>query len=105
MGLHEFVETAAPPLTRAEEIYLQSLTELARSLTGKLPLPLPLLVLTLVMWLLTCRRRHLAMSPHALNNSLSSVICLEHGGASVRGCCSVAYSDGQDLTLCENSRV
>ncbi|CAK0781480.1 hypothetical protein CVIRNUC_005384 [Coccomyxa viridis] len=34
MGLHEFVETAAPPLTRAEEIYLQSLTELARSLTG-----------------------------------------------------------------------
>ena len=49
MGLQEFVETAAPPLTRAEEIYLQSLTELARSLTGKLPLPL--LVPTLATWL------------------------------------------------------
>ena len=39
MGMRDFVETAAPPLTRAEEIYLQSLTELAKSLTGKLLWP------------------------------------------------------------------
>lgn len=75
MGLHEFVETAAPPLTRAEEIYLQSLTELARSLTGKLLLPL--LILALVIWLLKCRRVHLAMSTPSLHDSLSSVICLD----------------------------
>ena len=81
MGLHGFVETAAPPLTRAEEIYLQSLTELARSLTGKSPLPL--LVPTLVIWLLKCRRVHLAMSTSALHYSVSSLISLKHEGAFV----------------------
>lgn len=35
MDLQSFVNTVAPPLARAEEIYLQSLTELARSQLGK----------------------------------------------------------------------
>ena len=81
MGLPEFVETAAPPLTRAEEIYLQSLTELARSLTGKL-LP-PQLLLTLLMWLLKRRLVHLAIEMICSRyHSPSSLMCLEHA----RGC-------------------
>ena len=35
MDLQSFVNTVAPPLARTEEIYLQSLTELARSQLGE----------------------------------------------------------------------
>ena len=37
MGLQEFVNTAAPALSTAEEIYLQSLIELTRSQLGEEP--------------------------------------------------------------------
>jgi hypothetical protein len=35
MDLQSFVNTVAPPLARTEEIYLQSLTSLARSQLGE----------------------------------------------------------------------
>jgi hypothetical protein len=35
MDLQTFLNTVAPPLARTEEIYLQSLTELARSQLGE----------------------------------------------------------------------
>ena len=37
MGLQDFVNTAAPALSAAEEIYLQSLIELTRSQLGEQP--------------------------------------------------------------------
>ncbi len=37
MGLQEFVNTAAPALSAAEKIYLQSLIELTRSQLGQHP--------------------------------------------------------------------
>lgn len=39
IGLQEFVDTTAPALSAAEEIYLQSLTELLRSQLGEQSLP------------------------------------------------------------------
>ena len=39
IGLQEVVDAAAPALSAAEEIYLQSLTELLRSQLGELSLP------------------------------------------------------------------
>ena len=44
MDLQSFVNTVAPPLARTEEIYLQSLTELARSQLGEHSLLLILII-------------------------------------------------------------
>lgn len=53
MGLQEFVNTAAPALSTAEEIYLQSLIELTRSQLGEHPRVSPCLSLYVVLYTAT----------------------------------------------------